>query len=184
MKDEQDRFGLCPLHHPTFCEDLSRRGFLELVAAAGAAFGATGHAAAAQPAPPSAPPAKKPPVLKAAYLRHAAAVTRGWPGHGFNNDDACREYSEKLQAMGRELGIEVDLADAMVTDDASVARFIEAAQAERPDALMIAADGHLQPLDPGREIFAALEMPTLVFTPIGGSFTMNTAPIAHKPGFY
>ena len=30
MKDEKDRFGLCPLRHPAFCGDLSRRGFLEL----------------------------------------------------------------------------------------------------------------------------------------------------------
>jgi len=185
MKDEQDRFGLCPLHHPAFCGDLSRRGFLELVAVAGATLSVVGQAAAAdQPAPPPAPSAKKPPVLKVAYVRHAAAVCGGWPGHGFNNDAACNEYSQKLQALGQELGIEVDLADATITDDTGTARFIEAAKAQHPDALMILPMGIFSLWDRAGKIFAALDLPTLVFTPIGTSFTMNTAPIAHKPGFH
>ena len=55
---------------------------------------------------------KKPPVLKVGYVRHAAAVCGGWPGHGFNNETACKEYSRKLQAMGNELGVKIDLAES------------------------------------------------------------------------
>jgi hypothetical protein len=181
-QDEQDHLGFCPLHHPDFCGDLSRRGFIQIVAAAGAALGVAGQAGAAdQPAPP---PAKKPPVLKVAYVRHAAALAGGWPGHGFNNDTACREYSQKLQALGSELGITIDLADAMVTDDAGAARWIQAAKTQRPDALLIVPMGILSLWARANKIFAALDLPTLVFTQIGTSFSMNTAPIAHKPGFH
>ncbi|MBM3891326.1 MAG: twin-arginine translocation signal domain-containing protein [Verrucomicrobia bacterium] len=182
MKNQQDRFGLCPLHHPAFCGNLSRRGFLEFVAVAGAALGAAGQTAT--PNQPAQPPAKKLPVVKVAYVRHAAAVCGGWPGHGFNNDTACREYSQKLQVMGQELGVEINLADAMVTDEAGAARFIEAAKAQRPDALMILPMGIFNPWARAEKIFAALDLPTLVFTQIGTSFSMNTAPVAHKPGFH
>ena len=62
MNDELDRFGLCPLHHPAFCE-LRRRGFLELVAVAGATLSVAGQAAAAdQAAPPLPPPAPSTPT--------------------------------------------------------------------------------------------------------------------------
>ncbi len=185
MCDQQDRFGLCPLHRPSVAGELSRRSFLEVVAVAGAAMNVAGRAIIADEgglAP--ALPHKRSPRLKIAYVRHAAPVCGGWPGHGFNNDTACREYSQKLQALGRELGIEIDLADAMIVDEGGVSRFIEASKEQSPDALMILPMGIFHPWDLAEKIFAALDMPKLVFTQIGTSFTMNTSPIAHKPGFY
>ena len=143
-----------------------------------------GQATAADQRCAATPPRRNRPCSKWPTCGMPRPFGGGWPGHGFNNDTACREYSQKLQAMGKELGIEVDLADAMVTDDAGVARFIEAAKAQRPDALMILPMGIFSLWDRAERIFAALDLPTLVFTPIGTSFTMNTAPIAHKPGFH
>ncbi|MHC4176309.1 MAG: hypothetical protein ACYSWU_02315 [Planctomycetota bacterium] len=187
--DENERFGLCPLHLPAFCGgNLARRDFLKSVAAASAVAGATlgtlGQVVAAEETAPRLPAKKKPPVLKVGYVRHARAVCGGWPGHGFNNDTACNEYSRKLQAMGKGLDVQIDLADAMITDDAGAQRFIKAAKAENPDALMILPMGIFSLWDRANRIFDALRLPTLVFTPIGTSFTMNTAPIAHKRGFH
>jgi hypothetical protein len=188
-RDEQERFGLCPLHHPAFSGgNLPRRDFLKGVAvtsaAAGAAWSALGQVALADQTSPKPSTAKKPPLVKVAYVRYAQAVCGGWPGHGFNNDTACKEYSRKLQAMAKELGVEIDLADAMVTDDAGAERFIQAAQRQRPDALMILPMGIYAMWDRANRIFQALKLPTLVFTQIGTSFTMNTAPITHRRGFH
>jgi len=186
-RDPGKTFGLCPYHDPELCCGLGRRDFLKGMAAASAAAGATLGALgdlAAEAAEPPALPAKKPPVLKVAFVRHSQAVCGGWPGHGFNNDDACKEYSRKLAAMGTELGITVDLADATITDDAGIGRFVKAAEAQRPDALMVFPMGIFSLWDRANRIFDALELPTLVFTQIGTSFTMNTAPVAHKPGFH
>jgi hypothetical protein len=185
--DEHERHGLCPLHHPAFGGgELGRRDFLKGLAiasaAGGAVWGSLAPVAASAETPAPLPTAKKPPVLKVGYVRHSQAVCGGWPGHGFNNDTACDEYSQKLQAMGKELGVEIDLADAMITDDAGAGRFIEAAQAQHPDAVMIVPLGIFSMWDRANRIFAALPLPTLVFTPIGTSFTMNTAPLAHKHG--
>ncbi|MFH1264419.1 MAG: twin-arginine translocation signal domain-containing protein, partial [Planctomycetota bacterium] len=165
--DEERQFGLCPLHHPGLCGgDLGRRDFLKQVAvgsvAAGAALGVLGQVAAGaeQVAPRPGSP-KKPAVLKVGYVRHPQGVCGGWPGHGFNNDVACKGYSEKLQAMGKELGVTIDLADATITDDAGAEQFIKAAQGQRPDALMILPMGIFSPWDRANRIFEALKLPTL-----------------------
>ena len=188
--DEEKPFGLCPLHHAGMCgADLGRRDFLKQVAvasvAAGAAVGGLAQAAAGaeKDAPEPASP-KKPAVVKVGYVRHPQGVCGGWPGHGFNNDTACKEYSEKLQAMGKELGVTIDLADAKIVDNAGVERFVKAAKDQKPDALMILPMGIYSMWARANRIFDALDLPTLVFTQIGTSFTMNTAPIAHKPGFH
>ena len=189
QRDERKPFGLCPLHHPDFWgTKLDRRGFLKGVAVASAATGAAldalGQAAAEQSDQPPSPPKKKPAVVKVGYVRHPGAVAGGWPGHGFNNDVACKRYSEKLRAMGEELGVTIDLAEAQITDEAGIERFIEAAKAQKPDALMIFPMGIFTMWARANRIFDALDLPTLVFSQIGTSFTMNTAPIAHKAGFY
>jgi len=184
--DEHERLDLCPLHRPAFCGgDLGRRDFLKGMAVASAALGTLGQVAGAGETSPIPAAKKKPPVLKVGYVRHAQTSGGGWPGHGFNNDTACKEYSQKLQEMGKELGVAIDLADAMITDDAGAERFIKAAKAQRPDALMVLPIGIFSMWVRANRIFDALkDIPTLVFSPIGGSFTLETAPIAHKPGFY
>ncbi len=187
----QHPFGLCPIHHPAFAGAiLGRRDFLKGVAAAssaaGIALGAVAEAAAAESDEQAKPPEKKPPVVKVGYLRHPQAVCGGWPGHGFNNDVACQQYSEKLKAIGDELGVVIDIthAEVPINDEASIERFIGAIKAEKPDAMVICPIGIFRPWDVADRILAAVSLPTLVFTQIGTSFTMNTAPLVAKPGFY
>ena len=61
--DEDERFGLCPLHHPAFYDgDLGRRDFLKGVAVtsafAGAALGMLGQVAATEETAPKLPATK------------------------------------------------------------------------------------------------------------------------------
>ena len=188
-EDENRQLGSCPLHHANLSGgDFNRRSFLKGVAAAsvvaGSSLGMLGQAAAAKEGSAGSQATKKPPVLKVGYVRHGEGAGGGWPGHGFDNDVACKEYSQKLQAMGKELGVVIDLGEATITDDAGAERFIKAAKAQRPDALMILPIGIFSMWARANRIFDALELPTLVFSQIGTSFTMNTAPIVHKAGFY
>ncbi len=171
------------------CCGMVRREFLKevavLSAGAGAAAAMVGQtlAAAVDPIPRIE---KKPPVVKVGYIRHPAAFSGGWPGHGFNNDSACKQYTEKLQAMGKELGIAIDVADANVpfNDEAAVDRFIAKVKAQRPDALLLCPMGIYTPWDKANKVLAATGLPTLVFTQIGTSFTMNTTPLAGRQGVY
>jgi len=189
MKHDDERFGLCPLHHPGCCGgDVGRRDFMKGMAAAsvtaGASLAALGEVSLAEEVPAKPPKKKKAPMVKVAYVRHARAEGRGWPGHGFNNDTACERYTRKLREMGKQLDVEIDLTHATITDDAGAQRFIKAAKAENPDALMVMPMGIFSLWDQANKIFDAVKLPTLVFTQIGTSFTMNTAPIAYRPGFH
>jgi hypothetical protein len=185
--DEKKLAGLCPLHDPELLRAVDRRGFLKGVAvvslAAGATLSALEEGPAGETEQPSAPP-KKPPVLKVGYVRHPQARGGGWPGHGFDNDVACKQYSEKLRAMGKQLGVTIDLADAMIPDEPGVERFINAAKAQKPDALLVLPIGIFTMWDRANRIFDAVKIPTLIFSQIGTSFTMNTAPLVHKPGYF
>jgi hypothetical protein len=164
---------------------VSRREFLKGVSAL--AVGGSIMAdcfAAGEPSP--ARGSKSPAVLKVAFIRNPAPLSGGWPGHGFNNDVACKAYAGKLESMGRELGITVDLehADVPFTDESKINRFISATQERKPDALLVCPIGIFTPWDKAEKVFAATKLPTLVFTQIGTSFTMNTAPLARRSGFY
>ncbi len=186
--DESKLFGLCPLHHQPCGGDLGRREFLKGVgvasAAAGAAWGAFGQvAAAAEEASPKVRTEKKPARVKVGYLRSAGAWGGAWPGHGYNFNVACKQYSEKLEEMGNELGVQIDLSDSKITDDAGVGRFINAVKAQKPDAQLICPIG-LGQWRRARKIIDSTGIPTLVFSPIGASFTMHTTPLASKPGVY
>jgi hypothetical protein len=165
----------------------SRRAFLGRASAIAAGVPAAAGAAgtwlqAGEAPPPPAPARKEPAVVKVGFLRNPAPLSGGWPGHGFNNDVACKEYAEKLGAMGRGLGVAIDLDDAGVpfTDEAAVDRFIAAVQAKKPDALILCPIGIFTPWKKAGKILEAIRLPTLIFSQIGTSFTMNTSPLASR----
>jgi len=185
---ETSRFSRCPHHHEGCCSGMDRRSFLKqasiLSAGVPVAAGALGQVLAVQAgAGPPAPPQKQPPVVKVGYLRYPGAVGGGWPGHGFDNDVACKEWSEKLEHLGEELGVKIDLADAKITDEPGVERFITAVGAEKPDALLISPIG-LGQWDRAQKILVSTGLPTLIFSHIGTAFTWHTTPLASKPGVY
>ena len=175
-----------PLSRCACCAGLGRRDFLKEVAvlsAAAPAAVAALHEAIAAAAPP---PEKKPPVVKVGFIRHPGPFAGGWPGHGFNNDVACKEYSETLRAMGKELGLVIDLADSFIPvgDPAATDRFIAAVKAQKPDALLICPIGIFTPWDRAQKILSSCRLPTIIFTQIGTSFSNNTTPLAGKTGIY
>ncbi len=183
MEDHLLRLSGCPC-----CLRLGRRDFLKdlAVLSAGvpaAAAALQGTLAAAAPAP-TPPIEKKPPVVKVGYIRHPGPFAGGWPGHGFNNDVACKQYSEKLQAMGKELGVTIDLADSFIPvgDEAATDRFIAKVKAEKPDALLLCPIGIFTPWDRAQKIITSCGVPTLIFTQIGTSFSNNTTPLAGRRG--
>lgn len=179
---DEPRFG-CPC-----CCGMVRREFLKEVAVLSAGAGAAAALVSQTVAVASPVPRieKKPPVVKVGYIRHPGPYSGGWPGHGFNNDTACKQYTEKLQAMGKELGVEIDVADANVSfnNESAVDHFIAAVKAQEPDVLLLCPIGIYAPWDKANKVIAATGLPTLVFTQIGTSFTMNTTPLAGRRGIY
>jgi hypothetical protein len=175
-----------PMSRCACCAGLARRDFLKEVAVLSAAAPAAVAALQGAIVAAAPPPEKKPAVVKVGFIRHPGPFCGGWPGHGFNNDVACKEYSETLQAMGKELGLVIDLADSFIPvgDTAATDRFIATVKAQKPDALLICPVGIFTPWDRAQKILASCKLPTIIFSQIGTSFSNNTTPLAGKPGIY
>jgi hypothetical protein len=169
---------------------MGRRTFLAaaptMAAGAFVALGALEKmVAAADKAPQPVGAPKKPAVVKVGFIRARGAFSSCWPGHGYNFDSHCEEYVRGLQKLGKELGMNLVVgADAMLCDGQPLTRFIEAAKAEKPDALLLAPIGiwRWQRVD---EILKAVgNVPTLLYSPIGGSFNTDTSGFMHRQGCY
>jgi hypothetical protein len=164
---------------------MPRRTFLGLAAAVPFPVGALERVLAAAGAEAAlARPAKRPPVVKVGFLRPRGSSAGAWPGHGFNVDTHCTEWTTKLKKMGEELGVQAAIgADSELVDDPAVARFVAAAKADRPDAIVLVPLGIFHRWDVAKKMVAELAgTPALLFSYIGASFTRDTTPLALKPG--
>ena len=165
---------------------MSRRSFLACSAVAPLALAALDHAiAAAGPKDAPAPPAKKPPVVKVGLLRPRGSRAGGWPGHGYDVDASCRQYTATLQKMGKELGLAIELgAESAVYGPAEVGKFAASVEARKPDAILLVPIGLGRWGQTQQIVGRAAGVPALIFSPIGTSFTMHTTPFATRPGVH
>ena len=127
---------------------------------------------------------KKPAAVKVGFLRPRGSEGGAWPGHGYNFDTWCAEYTSKLRKMGKDLGMNIVIgSDAMLYDGDPLTKFIEATKKEKPDALLLAPIGIFGRWKRAGQILEAVGgIPTLIFSPIGGSFSLDTKPFAKRPG--
>lgn len=163
---------------------MGRRDFLAAAAGVPLVLGVLDRVLAAAAEPP-ARPAKKPAVVKVGYLRPRGSRAGGWPGHGYDVNKSCKEYTTKLEAMGKELGMQVAIGpESAVYDDAAAGKFVASAKAEKPDAILLVPIG-LGRWGPAYRIVGQVAgTPALVFSPVGSSFTVHTTPLATRAGVH
>ncbi len=132
---------------------LDRRGFL----AASGALGMTGMlsarlaGASAANEPILAPRAKQPARILAAFMYPPADVVNEgrmedswrvhnwftWPGNQFEPEAQERTFTEQIRAIAGKVGVEVEFAPRPIYREAHVREFIERAQAQGPDAVLV-----------------------------------------------
>ena len=165
-------------------EGMGRRQFLAAAAGVPLGLGVLGRVLAAAGEPP-ARPAKKPAVVKVGYLRPRGAVGGGWPGHGYDINASCKEYTTRLQAMGKELGMQVAIGpESAVYDEAAAGKLVASVKATKPDAILLVPIGLGMWGSAYKIIRQVAGTPALVFSPVGTSFTMHTTPLATRPGVH
>ena len=114
----------------------------------------------------------------------------GWPGASYPVDRYEKEYPEKAERIGDELGISVKFAET-VYDEGGVKRFLETLRTDPPDGVLVI------PLSMGMWELAdkitdssklaacsTVGMPTVVFASIGTVFTGHVRERAKKKGVY
>jgi hypothetical protein len=127
----------------------SRRNFLALNSAVGAATLLTGAVAA--PAAGMTRLAKKPARVMAVFLYPPADVVNSgqmedtwaphhwftWPGNQFQPEAQQQHFTAKIRDMAQALGIEVEFAPQAIYQRAKVEEFIARAKQTAPDAVLV-----------------------------------------------
>jgi len=168
----------------------SRREFLAAASAAVASIPllkppllAAAEAAAPQPGP-RGPASRCVPAIKACFVRRKGDYGMAWPGAVYDGEAARKKYAEQIVATAKELNLKLDLrAEPIYSQQEGDAWVAEAAEA-KPDGLLVVLLDRQQHAWPTASKAIDTKIPTVIFSPIGTSFTTNTAGPSKKPGCF
>jgi hypothetical protein len=128
------------------------------------------------------PGAKYVPRIHAAFVRRQGEYGMLWPGAIYDGEKAARDYRDQILAAERDLGLKVTLRPEPIYSLAEADAWLAEAKADRPDGLLIVTMDRQQHAWPTATKAIDSGIPTVVFSPIGTSFTTNTSTPAQKTG--
>lgn len=171
------------------CGCLSRRQFLRTAAAGALGLGLGGSArlwAAPRDLAETIPVQTlrpRPRVrIAGAVVRYPPPYWLGWPGTSYDVEGKRQEYLDLTRQAARRLQLRLDLAEKPLEDDNAIKAFVEKLQAEKPDGVVLILQ-HIG-VWPWAERIAGAGVPTLVFSPIGTSFTGHIASFSRRTGVH
>jgi hypothetical protein len=122
------------------------------------------------------------PKIKAAFVRRNEEYGMRWPGAVYDGEAARNNYTEKLKKASGELGISLDIRPAPIFNPAEADLWLMEAKKSNADGLVLLLLDRQEHAWPSAEKAASSGIPTVIFSPLGTSFTTNTVNLAEKPG--
>jgi len=180
--------GRCPLHcHAGAC--VSRRGFLRRSTAilagptllAGCAS-LNGLDVAVQPIRQCGPASTCVPTIRAAFVRRREEYGMWWPGAVYDGEAARQTYAAQMAETAARIGAKLDLRPEPIYSLEEGQAWIADAEAAKADGLMLVMLDRQQHSWPTARKVAASGIPSIIFSPLGTSFTTNTVHLAETPG--
>jgi hypothetical protein len=164
----------------------TRRGFLVAVsgAATAASMLASQITSPERRIAPAGPGAIYKPRVKAAFVRRKGEYGMQWPGAIYDGAAALAKYRASTEAAAQKMGIQLDMRPDPIYSAAEADEWAAAARAERPDGLLVLLLDRQQHAWPTAAKAADTGIPTVVYSPLGTSFTTNTAPLAGRKGLF
>ena len=178
----------CDLNHDD-CLAVSRREFVRTASTSIASVSLLGGLFGNRPAMArqvelNGPGSKYVPTIKACFVRRKGDYGMRWPGQIYDGEAARKKYLEQISATGKDLGVELALRPeplhSMQEGDAWVAEATEA----KPDGLLVVLLDRQEHSWPTANKAIQSEIPTVIFSPIGSSFTTNTTEPSKLPGCF
>jgi len=164
---------------------LNRRGFLSTAGTLAVAtkiglFDFASSLFAAQPK------AATKPVVRVVFVRpDVAGYWMGWPGAAYDIKARQRQYTEALTSAAQKFGVRLDVRPEPLHDDGAVNTCLEQLKKQPPDGLVVVSMSlnqswpHINKIAKSRG-----EIPTIVFSPMGTSFTQHLQGTRDIPGVY
>ncbi|MHC4624277.1 MAG: hypothetical protein ACYS4W_10290 [Planctomycetota bacterium] len=174
----------CNIHY-----SLSRRDFLcgSAAALAGSSL-LTGCAslsnpkAAIRPMRPCGPAAHYVPTVKAAFVRRKEEYGMWWPGAVYDGEATREKYTAEMIQAAKTLGVKLDLRPEPIYSLEEADAWLAQARADNVDGLLVMVHDRQRHSWPTARKAAESGIPTVIFSPLGTSFTTNTMLLADKPG--
>jgi hypothetical protein len=166
---------MCKGHAGGCCSSLHRRDFLSVMGASTLAVNSSVLSFTSAAAADAPPPAAKPRV-RVVFLRPKTdRYWMGWPGACYDIKAREAEYVKIMSDAAKTLDVQLDVDPEPVTDMPGVNALLEQCKQSPPDGIVITV-GSLGPdYWPHANHFVAAkgDLPTIVFSPMGTSFTGN-----------
>ncbi|MDY0354615.1 MAG: twin-arginine translocation signal domain-containing protein [Sedimentisphaerales bacterium] len=180
--------GRCPLHCQT-CGSFSRRDFLKgsTVVLAGSSLVAGCSSVGSkkttqEPIRQCGPASVYVPTIRAAFVRRREEYGMLWPGAVYDGDAARRTYAAELTRTASRLGARLELRPEPIYSLEEGQVWIAQAETAGVDGLMLVILDRQQHSWPTAQKAAASTIPSVLFSPLGTSFTTNTIHVADTPG--
>ena len=137
---------------------------------------------AAEPIRPCGPASKYVPTIKAAFVRRKEDYGMWWPGAVYDGKAARRKYTAQLTETAKTLGVKFTLRPEPIYSSDQADTWLAKAKADKADGLVVIVLDRQQHSWPTANKAADSGIPTVIFSPLGTSFTTNTINLAQTPG--
>lgn len=122
------------------------------------------------------------PKIKAAFVRRKEEYGMRWPGAVYDGEAARSSYTEQLKKAAADLGVSLDIRSAPVFNSEEADQWIKEAKDNKADGLFVLLLDRQEHAWPTAQKSAESGIPSVIFSPLGTSFTTNTIHLADKPG--
>jgi hypothetical protein len=130
------------------------------------------------------PAAKYVPTLKACFVRRKGDYGMRWPGAVYDGESARKKYVDQISTAAKCLNFKLDLRDTPIYSHDEADHWIAEATSAKPDGLLVVLLDRQEHAWPTANKAIDTKIPTVVFSPIGSSFTTNTTVPSKKPGCF
>lgn len=180
--------GKCPLHCGTHYK-CTRRDFLRssatLLAGSSVLAGCASlgsHKPTLAPMRPCGPASVYVATVKAAFVRRKGDYGIRWPGAVYDGEAARGKYTSQLMEAAGGLGVKLDLRAEPIYSAAEADNWLAEAKSANVDGLLLLLLDRQEHAWPTAAKAVDTGIPTVIFSPIGTSFTTNTVNLADRPG--
>jgi len=175
------------------CALISRRQFISTAAMAAGAAAVPLRFAPAQQPPATAPAegarragaaSKVRALVHACFVRRKGPYGMRWPGAVYDGEAALSGYTRQIEQAASDLKIRLELRRVPLYSAEEADRWLAEAAEAKPDGLLVVLLDRQEHAWPTAARAVTSGIPTVVFSPVGTSFTTNTAPLAGKTGCF
>lgn len=124
------------------------------------------------------------PSMKAAFVRRKEDYGMRWPGQIYDGAAALEKYRETFRRAADDLGLHLDLRGEPIYSLKEAEKWVAQVSQAKPDGLMVILLDRQEHSWPTAEMAVDSGIPTVIYSPVGTSFTTNTAPIAEKGNLF